>query len=321
MPTALSDQENKISPLLIRQGRIDLSFHQVVGEIFANVLKDPRLFLDSNSTVKIEISSASHPDSFDALRKDEIDILIGWFDGSHGTYIEPFRNDMIILGRDGPQTPAIYNPYCIWAVPSYIPEAIVPTVDSLADPAIASRFNKDDQKVLQGIAPGAGISRFSQEMIQSYELHTQGWEFKSGTQSDCFGKVEECIKKEEWFVVPLWHPQYLHAIHNLRALQEPKGLLRPVDEARLVLSKRFLAKLSPSQQKSLLNVLSRVTLGNSAVTLMDKYVHVDKLSYRDAAIRWIREHQTRFDSWFESGHVDIVRRSSEIQAYIFQKNN
>lgn len=314
--------------LNVRQGRIDLSFHQVVGEVFAHVLSDPRLSIDTSESppeVKIEVSSAPHAHAFSILQNDGTDILIGWFDGSHGTHIEPFRDDVVVLGdaheKNAAYTPAIYSPYCIWAVPSYVPKAIVPDVPSLANPLVAARFGTDDGKTLQGITPGAGISRFSQEMIESYNLAPQGWQFKSGTQADCFDKVARCIQKKEWFVVPLWHPQYLHAIYGLRALDEPKGLLRPVDEARLVMSKKFLGKLSDSQRTAFLKVVSRVTLGNDAVTLMDKYVHVDKLSYYDAAQRWIADNQARVDSWFESGHADIVKRVSETSAYILPKED
>lgn len=324
-----NDSHTDKSPktLTIRQGRIDLSFHHVAGEVMAHVLSDPRLFITTSQTppeVKIEISSAPHPDAFAALRDDHTDILIGWFDGSHGTYIDPFRNDVLILGdsrgKNAVHPPAVYNPYCIWAVPSYVPEAIVPDVLSLADPSVAARFAVDEvggKRTLQGINPGAGISRFSQEMIEAYNLAPQGWQFKPGTQEDCFGRVERSIQKKEWFVVPLWHPQYLHAMYGLRALVEPKGLLRPIDEARLVLSKKFLGKLSLDEQMALLSVVDRVALGNDTVTLMDKYVHVDKLSYRDAAQKWITENQARVDSWFESGHTDIVRRATDTNAYFF----
>lgn len=70
----------------------------------------------------------------------------------------------------------------------------------------------------------------------------------------------------EWCVVPLWHPQYLHAHHSIRALAEPQGLLRPVDKAQLVINKSFLVKLSEEERSALLNVCKRVTLGNAAVT-------------------------------------------------------
>ena len=74
------------------------------------------------------------------------------------------------------------------------------------------------------------------------------------------------------------------------------------------MSKKFLAKFSNDERIALLNGVSCVKLSNDAVTLMDKYVHVDKLCYHDAAKRRIRENQARVDSWFESGPAVIVRR-------------
>jgi hypothetical protein len=56
-----------------------------------------------------------------------------------------------------------------------------------------------------------------------------------------------------------------------------------------------------------------------AVTIMDKYVHVDKLSYRAAARRWIRENQLRVDSWFEDGHIDAVQRATQLESYSLPK--
>ncbi|KAK4503279.1 hypothetical protein PRZ48_006707 [Zasmidium cellare] len=272
--------EGQHARLTIRQGRIDLSFHQVAGEVIAHVLQDPRLFLDSSTkpesapTVNVEVSSAVHEDAFRALQKGETDILMGWFDGSHGKYVAPFRDEVIILGdasdSDTSPGPAVYNPYCIWAVPDYVPEAIVPDVESLADSAVVRRMTPEPSSgkyVLQGIGAGAGISNFSKEMIQEYGLEQQGY----------------------WFVIPLWHPQYLNGAHNLRALKEPKGLLRPVDDDRIVVRKAFVDSLPQGHRQSLLRVLSRVVLGNN---------------------------RARFDSWFENGHVDIVERARELSRYV-----
>jgi glycine betaine/proline transport system substrate-binding protein len=212
MPSLESAQEQ----LTIRQGRIDLSFHQIVGEVFEYVLSDPRLFLSvptSASTsasskgeppsISVKVSSASHADAFAALQRGENDILIGWFDGSHGTYVDSFREDVVILGesRDPSSiiTPPIYTPYCIWGVPSYVPKAIVPSVQSLADPSVAARFkvtSTSGKRIIQGIAPGAGISRFSKEMVESYGLAELEWQFQSGSQEDCFGAFERAVEKE-----------------------------------------------------------------------------------------------------------------------------
>jgi glycine betaine/proline transport system substrate-binding protein len=213
--TTISSAEENV--LRIRQGRIDLSFHQVVGEVFAYVLRDPRIFLSAPSNsgisavvsppaIKIEVNSAPHVDAFALLQKGETDILVGWFDGSHGAYLEPFKQGVIVLGESESEAgkaiaPPIYAPYCIWGVPSYIPESLVPDVPSLARPEVAARFKttateSGEQRILQGITPGAGISRFSCEMIEKYRLDGQGWTFRNGTQEDCFGAFERAVENQ-----------------------------------------------------------------------------------------------------------------------------
>ena len=183
----------------INQGRIDLSFHQVVAEIISDVLQDPRLL----PGISINVSSGPHREAFCALQRAETDILVGWFDGSHGAYISAFRDDLIIVGDSRDATtvpgPAVYNPYCIWAVPNHVPELIVPDVEALADPNVAKRFATElssNKRVLQGVGAGAGISRFSSEMVKEYGLDRQGWEFRTGTQEDCFENVERRIIDE-----------------------------------------------------------------------------------------------------------------------------
>ena len=184
----------------IRQGRIDLSFHQVVGEVFAHVLRDPRLF-DSASAVEVTVTSAPHIDAFESLQRGETDLLVGWFDGSHGAYLEPFQHDVVVVGQAA-STPPVYSPYCIWGVPSYVPQSLVPDVASLANPQVAARFKAvknqsgDECRIIQGIAPGAGISRFSREIIEKYRLDQQCWQFRNGTQQDCFGTFEQAVERE-----------------------------------------------------------------------------------------------------------------------------
>jgi hypothetical protein len=95
-------------------------------------------------------------------------------------------------------------------------------------------------------------------------------------------------------VIPLWHPQFLHTKYQIRALEEPKGLLRGKDSAQLVIHKSSLPKFDPSH----IDILKRITLGNAAVTTMDSYHHVHGLTYKQAALRWIAENKTRVDSWF-----------------------
>jgi hypothetical protein len=97
-----------------------------------------------------------------------------------------------------------------------------------------------------------------------------------------------------WVVIPLWHPQFLHSKYQIRALDEPKGLLRGKDSAQLLIHTSSLPKFAPAH----IAVLKRITLGNAAVTTMDAYHHIHGLTYKQAALRWIAENTARVGSWF-----------------------
>jgi len=264
------------SSTLIRQGRIGLSFHEVVGEVVLYVLE--QLGYD------VEHRSDPHEAAFAAHKGGETDILVGWFDGSHGQYVESYRDQVLHLQN------VIYEPYCIWGVPDYVPERLVRSVSDLLKPQVTEKM----AKTIQGINPGAGISRFSEEIITEYGLDKEGFHFRPGAQEECFSTFEEGFKEESWLVIPLWHPQFLHSKYNIRALEEPKGLLRGKDCAQLIIHKNSLHKFDPSH----IDILKRITLGNKAVTTMDSYHHVHGLTYKQAALRWIAENKTRVASWF-----------------------
>ena len=113
-----------------------------------------------------------------------------------------------------------------------MPEEAIATVDDLKKAEVSIRMSK----FIQGIQPGAGISRFSRAMITAYGLSEHGYHFENGTEQDCFGRFGEAVAREEWIMIPLWHPQYLHYRYRIRAVNEPLGLLGGTDQAKLILS-------------------------------------------------------------------------------------
>jgi glycine betaine/proline transport system substrate-binding protein len=163
----------------------------------------------------------------------------------------------------------------IWGVPDYVPEDVVASVDDLRKPEVAARMNKR----MQGINPGAGISRFSREMIGAYGLDAHGYHFQPGTEADCFGSFERGVRNGDWLIVPLWHPQWLHHRYRIRAIEESRGLLGGTDQATLVASRDLAARLSPE----MLLRLKALSLGNEAVTALDFAICVEGRSAQEAA--------------------------------------
>ncbi|MDR0226793.1 MAG: glycine/betaine ABC transporter substrate-binding protein [Burkholderiaceae bacterium] len=259
----------------LKLGQIDLSFHVASAAVVRSLL--------TQAGVQHSVVTYPHEKIYDMLGKGEIDMAVSaWLPGSHGAYVAPYEKDLIKLG-------VLYEPYTIWGVPDYVPESEVASLQGLAKPAVAQRMTR----LIQGIGPGAGISRFSREIVARYRLDALGYEFRNGSLEDCVGAFERAVAERRWVVVPLWHPQYLHSMYRIRALADPDALLRGKDAATLVL-RRDAAGLIPPE---LLARLARMGLGNAAVAQLDFMLSREKLDPLQAADRWIRNHPAEVATW------------------------
>jgi len=200
-------------PLIV--GQIGLSFHVASAAVV-------RVLLEQADVVH-HVVEQPHEKIYEMLGTGDIDMAVSaWLPGSHGAYIAPYEKDLTKLG-------VLYEPFAIWGVPEYVPSAAVASLRDLAKPDVAARMTK----FIQGIGPGAGISRFSREIVARYQLDTLGYEFRNGSLEDCVGAFEQAVAERRWAVVPLWHPQFLHSMHKIRALADPENLLRGRDAATL----------------------------------------------------------------------------------------
>jgi glycine betaine/proline transport system substrate-binding protein len=231
---------------LIRVGHIDLSFHDASAREVEAILK--------SHGRSVERSAAPHEEMFRRMGRGEIDVLVSaWLPASHGEYLRPFEQEVR-------KVTVLYEPYCIWGVPDYVPAEVAGVAD-LLKPDVAARM----EKLIQGINPGAGISRFSKAIIEQYGLAAAGYHFETGTEQDCFGRFERAVAENRWVVIPLWHPQALHHRHNIRALEEPKGLLGGTDKATLIVRHDAEARIGAPA----LAELSRLTIGNTRMSALD----------------------------------------------------
>ncbi|WP_047249093.1 glycine betaine ABC transporter substrate-binding protein [Chromobacterium subtsugae] len=245
---------------------IDLSFHHASAAVVAALLEA--------HGVAVSEWRVPHERAFELLRSGEGDLLCSaWLPGSHGAYLAPLEDEVEKLA-------VLYTPYALWGVPDYVPEALVASLADLKKPDVAARM----QKTIQGINPGAGISRFSLEIIERYRLDEAGYHFRHGSLDDCVAAFEQAVARQAWAVVPLWQPQFLHWRHNIRALADPEKLLRGKDEATLLIRKSALARLPPAAVEA----LRALTLGNPSVVCLDHQISRQGMDPLLAARRWLQ---------------------------------
>lgn len=252
----------------IRLGHIDLSFHAVSAAVVQRLLE--------RAGHEVSALSAPHEAMFKRYGAREADMLVSaWLPGSHDAYLKPYADDTHYLG-------VLYEPYCIWGVPEYVPEDQVASVADLRNREVAERM----EKRIQGINPGAGISRFSAEIVREYALDALGYHFETGSEDVCYRRFEQAVERQAWIVLPLWHPQFLHARHRIRELREPRGLLRGRDRATLIAHKDFMRQLAPD----LVETLALLHLGNEVVSQLDYLVCREGKTPLEAADTWLERH-------------------------------
>ena len=273
--TAASRRSVRIGERPLVLGQIGLSFHVASAGVVRCVLAD--------GGVAHTVVEAPHERMFELLAAGQVDLLVSaWLPGSHGAYLAPFEDDVVKLG-------VLYEPRAIWGVPDDVPLDAVASLQDLARPDVAARMDK----CIQGIGPGAGISRFSREIVARHRLDELGYEFRNGTLDDCVDAFERAVAERRWAVVPLWEPQYLHHRHRIRALADPEGLLRGRDAATLLLRREAASLLPPAVHER----LARMTLGNAAVTELDHMVGRERLDPLVAARRWMHAHPGAVGVW------------------------
>ena len=91
---------------------------------------------------------------------------------------------------------------------------------------------------------------------------------------------------------PLWQPQWINAVYDLRILEEPKGIYGK-DSAFLIAHQGLKSKLSERALKH----LSNIRLSVPAITEMDRLMNIERLSPREAAERWIAANPDIVASW------------------------
>lgn len=257
-------------------GQIDLSFYAVTGAVTQQLLE--------KLGHPVEVRRGTHEEIFALLGRGEVDLLAAaWLPGTHGAYWSRYADRAVELAT-------LYdNARLYWAVPEYVPEQAVKSVEDLVKPEVAVRMTK----TIQGIGSGSGLMMASRKMMVEYGLEKAGYTLRPGSASEWIGAFEKAVAERRWVIMPLWQPQYLNKAHKVRPLAEPRGILGGPDRAVLVGNKASVARL-PGKT---VDALRRIRIDLESVTEMDFLVNVRGKSPADAAREWMGRNESLVQSW------------------------
>lgn len=258
-------------------GRIDESFHQVAAAVVEEVL------LHLGHTV--DVREGPHPQMYPQLDRGELDLFAdSWLPGGHGTYWAQIHERVVEVA------PLFDGARFFWAVPGYVPADVVSALPDLTRPDVTRRMAT---LVVQGTTPGAGLTMRSQELVREYGLDEVGWKHEIGDLHAIIRTIDDRIAAGDWFVTPLWQPQYLNDVHDLRPLDDPRAVFPPPDRASLVAHRDAYGRL-PERTRE---VLGRIRFTVADVNAMDRAVNLDGLDPLAAARAWMDQRPETVQGW------------------------
>ncbi|HUU71252.1 MAG TPA: glycine betaine ABC transporter substrate-binding protein [Burkholderiales bacterium] len=260
-------------------GHVNLSFYEATAAVFQSVLE--------RSGYNVAMKKGPHSIMYPLLAEGEFDLFVAaWLPNTHQQYWEEFSENLTLV------TPLYSDAKLFWAVPDYVPESEVKSVADLAKPQVAAKM----QKTIRGPGADSGLMMRSKSLMEHYGLQQAGYELAPGKAKDWIDAFNTNTEAQNWFVMPLWQPQYLNKVAKLRILEEPENILGEADTAWLVAHKSARKKIP----KHIFAILERMEFSVKWITELDYMVNVEGFSPREAARVWMTMHPHTIDYWIDA---------------------
>ncbi len=227
---------------------------------------------------------ATNPDAgvaYEAVSNGDLDLFLeSWQPSTQRAYLERYK--MIDYANFGPM---YEDAKLTWAVPAYVPEDKLSSVEDLADPEVKEKL---DGKIT-GIDPGAGIMNISDEMMEEYSA-LEGYDLIESSGAAMQAALKDAIMHDEWIVVTLWQPHSAYGRFELRNLEEPKKMLGEEERIHMLGRTDFVADFPSKVSQFLSRFYLPIEMVNN---LSDMYSDIGE----GTGAKWAKDHPEIVDYW------------------------
>lgn len=225
----------------------------------------------------VDIVNADVAPIFTAIAKGDADVFMEvWEPITHKSYMEKFGSQLEKVG-------VVYSEGILaLVVPEYV------TINSIDE--LNSVKDKFDEKII-GIDPGAGIMGITADLIDEYDLD---FELVPSSEAGMLAALKRAYDRKEWIVVTGWKPHSKFARHNLKLLEDPKGILGEAETISIIAQKGWSEK-----RPELAQFFSNVELNDELWGSLMVAVESNPGKEDEAARQWYHAHKEIIDKWFE----------------------
>ena len=200
--------------------------------------------------------------------------LDAWLPNTHADYWADYGDKLVKLGESFSEgTTGL-------VVPSYV------TINSIEE--LNANKDKFGSEII-GIGSGAGIHRDTERAIEAY-----GLELDQITSSGpaMVASLQRAERNEDWIVITGWKPHFKWANHDLKYLEDPKGIY-PMDVC-VILSRRGFEEDMPK----VADFFKKFNLTEDE--LYGLMASIDDNGNEQGARIWYEANKEMVDGWYEN---------------------
>lgn len=220
---------------------------------------------------------------YQGVSRGDLDaMMMAWLPATHADYYAKVKDKVTTLGT-------VYDGAKLgWVVPTYIPEDAIASIEDLKKDEVKEKLKGR----IEGIDPGAGLTRLSETAVEDYGL--DGYKLQISSEAGMLTTVDRAVRNEGWFVATAWSPHWMFGKYELRYLDDPKGALGEAEHVDILARKDF-----EKDNPKVASFLSRMKL--PIADLEAAMFVAQETSYEAAVEKYIKDHPDQIKTWIGSG--------------------
>jgi len=245
---------------------------EFVTKLAAKLIKD-------ELGTEVELVQSDVAPLYQGVSRGDLDaMMMAWLPQTHADYYEKVKDKVETLGT-------VYDGAKLgWVVPAYIPESEIASIEDLKKPEVQKKLSG----IVQGIDPGAGLTRLSEKAVKDYGL--DDYKLQISSEAGMLTTVDRAMRSEKWFVATSWSPHWMFGKYKLRYLTDPKKSLGEAEHVDVLARKDFT-----TENPKVAGFLSRMKL--PIADLEAGMFTAQETSYDEAVAKYIKDHPDQVKAW------------------------
>ena len=228
---------------------------------------------------EVELVQTDVAPLYQGVSRGDLDaMMMAWLPQTHADYYAKIKDDVETLGT-------VYDGAKLgWVVPNYIPEDAISSIEDLAKDEVKEKLGN----TIQGIDPGAGLTRLSEQALKDYGL--DDYKLQISSEAGMLTTVDRAVRSENWFVATSWSPHWMFGKYDIRYIEDTKTSLGEAEHVDVLARKGF-----KEDNPEVAEFLSRMKLPID--DLQAGMFNAQEGSYEEAVAKYIEDHPDQVKAW------------------------